>query len=346
MPRRQNPEIRTFILQQVEQNPTTVALMAAKKFGVTRMSISRYMTQLVQEGLLIAEGKTRGRHYKLNTLVTFQKFLERDGRWNEDTVWREHIRPLMVNVRPNIIDLFQYGFTEMLNNVLDHSQSPDALIHFEQTHNKIRVEILDSGVGIFEKIKNDFRLEDVRTALLELTKGKITSDKRRHSGEGIYFTSRMFDKFTILSGELYFGRTKREEEGWLIESGDQQAKQNGTYVTLEISTDADWSPRDVFDKYQGDDIHFRKTHVPVVLGKYPGEQLVSRSQAKRILARVSNFSEVLLDFEGVEEIGQPFADEVFRVFRNEHPDTKVSTIGTNERVSKMIEYVQANRDEG
>jgi hypothetical protein len=96
----------------------------------------------------------------------------------------------------------------------------------------------------------------------------------------------------------------------------------------------------VFDRHQGDNIRFRKTHIPVVLGNYPGEQLVSRSQAKRILARVTDFEEAVLDFTGVPEIGQAFADEIFRVFQNEHPGTRIIAVGTNEAVERMIHHVQ------
>lgn len=344
MSRRSNPEIREFVLQEVEKNPRSVASMAAAKFGLTRTGIGRYMAQLVASGLLTAEGNTRGRQYKLKPLVDFVRHLNLNGRWTEDTIWREQIRPLMDDVKPNIIDLFQYGFTEMLNNVLDHSRSPDVVVSYARTYTTIAVDIMDHGVGIFNKIKEDFNLEDARTALLELSKGKITSDKKNHSGEGIYFTSRMFDNFSISSGHLYYSRLRRKDDDWLIESTDREENTKGTYVSMRIGTNADWTPRDVFDEYQGEDIYFRKTHVPITLGRYPGEQLVSRSQAKRILARFPDFSEVLLDFTGVPEIGQAFADEIFRVFKNEHPATLLIAINTNPRIEKMIKYVQSNGD--
>jgi hypothetical protein len=109
---------------------------------------------------------------------------------------------------------------------------------------------------------------------------------------------------------------------------------------MAISTDAKWTPAQVFEKYAGDDISFRKTHVPVSLGRYPNEQLVSRSQAKRILARFDQFSEVLLDFDGVQTIGQAFADEVFRVFANAHPGTAVVPLRASAAIKRMIEYVR------
>lgn len=343
MARKQNPAIRDFILRNVEETPNSVTALAAKKFGLSRAGIGRYVDRLIEEGLLTGEGKTRSRHYKLRPIVDFLLPLQRGVMppWTEDTVWRDRILPLLKNVPQNIVGVCQYGFTEMLNNVIDHSESPDACISYTQTYARITLCVSDHGVGIFNKIQRDFHLADPRTALLELSKGKITSDKRRHSGEGIYFTSRMFNKFSILSGHLFYTRLLKDDDDWLIESRDEKKETKGTFVTMEINTDANWTTRDVFDKYQGEDIYFRKTHVPVSLGRYPGEQLVSRSQAKRILARFTDFSEVMLDFKEVNEIGQPFADEIFRVFKNEHPQVKVFTFNTNKNIDRMIQYVQS-----
>ena len=63
---------------------------------------------------------------------------------------------------------------------------------------------------------------------------------------------------------------------------------------------------------------------------------MSRSQARRVLTRFERFSEVLLDFHGIEIIGQGFADEIFRVFRREHPEIRVIWGRTTEKVERMI----------
>jgi hypothetical protein len=61
------------------------------------------------------------------------------------------------------------------------------------------------------------------------------------------------------------------------------------------------------------------------------------------MARVTDFAEVLLDFRGVSEIGQAFADEIFRIFQQLHPDTRIVTFNTNDNIDKMIRYVQAEK---
>lgn len=342
---RQNPLVREFILRNVETHPGSIARLAGEKFALSRAAINRYLRRLVDEGLLTAAGKTNARRYELkNTVNVLFKLENITASSSEDTVWRFRILPHIHDVPKNIVDICQYGFTEILNNVIDHSVSDDALISFKQNYCNITIDISDSGIGIFEKIQHDFKLPDPRSALLELSKGKLTSDKARHTGEGIFFTSRMFDEFQMQSGDLFYVRTRTDGDEWLIETGDIFNQRPGTDVGMKISTDADWTMSQVFNQYQGDDLRFRKTHVPIKLGNYPGELLVSRSQAKRILVRFDEFSEVLLDFEGVEEIGQAFADEIFRVFRNSHPDIEIFAINTEPPVEMMIKRAMGASD--
>ena len=66
------------------------------------------------------------------------------------------------------------------------------------------------------------------------------------------------------------------------------------------------------------------------------ESLVSRSQAKRLLARLDRFEEVVLDFDGINSIGQAFADEIFRVFQNEHPEVRLIPVNESPEVARMI----------
>ncbi len=338
---KQNPEIRDFILRNVEDHPSEITSLAVKTFGISRQAISKYLKRLVAEGYLTAEGKTKARKYKLGSLtdLVFTITLSRD--LPEDAIWRFRILPKIKEIPENILNICHYGFTEILNNAIDHSASKTATIKFLETYAGVEIRIFDSGIGIFEKIRRDFNLPDAQSALLELSKGKLTSDKTRHSGEGIFFTSRMFDEFKILSGLLYYSRTRAEGDEWLIEARDEKQFVQGTQVFMKISKGATWTTREIFNQFQGDSVRFRRTHVPIKLGKYPGEQLVSRSQAKRILARFENFSEVFLDFEGVETIGQPFADEIFRVFKNSHPEIKIITVRASDEIDKMISFVQA-----
>jgi anti-anti-sigma regulatory factor len=73
--------------------------------------------------------------------------------------------------------------------------------------------------------------------------------------------------------------------------------------------------------------------------QHEGESLMSRSQARRLMNRFDHFREVVLDFSGVDFIGQGFADEIFRVFANANPGTQLIPINCTETVKKMIAHV-------
>ncbi len=254
----------------------------------------------------------------------------------EDVIWREQLQPRLGNLRPNVAAIGNHGFTEIFNNVIDHSESEDAMIEFELKDDELRIIIADSGVGIFSKLQSAFQFHDQRHALLELMKGKITSDPTSHSGEGIFFTSKMFDEFHLKSGSLFFSRFNFGQD-WFMEV-EEKHMGPGTVVELVIKTNTDRTVQQVFDEFAGGDgdYSFARTHVPVFLARYGDEQLLSRSQAKRLLARFEQFDVVVLDFKEVEFIGQAFADEIFRVFANEHPDTEILPIHTSTRVEQMV----------
>ena len=191
------------------------------------------MQRLMADGLLQAEGKTRARRYQLAKIVSLNFEIDIGRGLSEDVVWRFRILPHIKNVRQNVIDICHYGFTEMLNNAIDHSGSFKAFLSYEQDYNQIKMLVINSGIGVFQKIQRYFNLPDARSALLELSKGKLTSDRERHSGEGIFFTSRMFDFFYLGSAGLDYVRRRTSEHEWLMESADVEPTQ-GTLVVMSI----------------------------------------------------------------------------------------------------------------
>lgn len=101
--------------------------------------------------------------------------------------------------------------------------------------------------------------------------------------------------------------------------------------------------KEIFDEYTSDDFVFNKTKITVHLAKdYLGHDFVSRSLAKRILMNVEKFKIIVLDFENIDNIGQGFADEVFRVFKNKNPDITIVPVNMNEEIEFMINRTMKN----
>ena len=327
------PELRDSLLRLIDEGKGDVAAKAAVSFGITRQTVNANLRKLAKEGAILATGSTRSRKYEL-VKEKVQEAYDISASLDEDQVWRELIGPFLKHLSQNVVDLSRYGFTEMVNNAKDHSEGTNVVCVAERSALHIVLYVVDNGIGIFEKIKQFFELEDERHAMLELSKGKLTTDPDRHTGEGIFFSSRMFDSFSILSGKYFFCHLP-DNSDWLVE---ERTAKVGTTVRMSINPTSGKSIRDVFDLYSSkdDDYQFVMTHIPVGLASFGEDNLVSRSQAKRLLTRVDKFRKVMLDFTDVRAIGQGFADEVFRVFQSQHPDIEMRHVGANQDVERMI----------
>ena len=342
--------LRKWLIEHVESQH--LASTAAKLFAISRQTATREINNLVAEGVVTASGKTQGRKYSLSLLAWVNKEIPVTPDLKEDVVWRQELAPHFADARPNVRDACQYGFTEMFNNVVAHSGASSVQVRLMRNAKVIRLWVTDNGVGVFKRIQQKLGLDDEHHAILELCKGKLTTDPAHHSGEGVFFTSRMFDRFEMISGRLAFisiPQTQPQSGDWLIDVDTKEHPEiQGTLVFLEIDPESPRVMQAVFDQFAApnNNYGFTKTCIPVHLAKYGSEQLMSRSQAKRLLAHFDRFVQVILDFQGIELIGQAFADEIFRVYKNEHPAVNIIPIRASEQVRAMISRALGAKDAG
>ncbi len=330
--------VRQFIVANVAEHATDIVKLTATKFDCSRQAVHKHLQRLVSEGAIEEAGKTRSKTYRLAPLVQFTKHYDPKDGPTEDAVWRNDVAPALGKLPENVLRIWQYGFTEMFNNVIDHSEATYVTVALAKTAASTTVDVVDDGIGIFKRIQRALNLLDERHAVLELAKGKFTTDPANHSGEGIFFSSRMFDEFCILSGEVYFSHEFAQKQDWILRASGI----GGTMVKMKLNNHTSRTMKKVFDRFSSDDDYgFDKTVVPVALMEYGDDALVSRSQAKRLLARFDRFKTVILDFAGVALIGQAFGDEVFRVFRSRHPEVQLLPINANADVKKMISRAES-----
>jgi anti-sigma regulatory factor (Ser/Thr protein kinase)/uncharacterized protein (DUF1330 family) len=331
-------EIRHFILRHVDDHPRDIVGMVMDRFDITRQAVNRHIHNLIAQRALIGKGSTRARTYHLAPIEEWSGEYDLSPELAEDQLWREDIAPRLAGLPDNVLEIWQYGVTEMVNNAVDHSRGSRLIVALARTAMTTEVMIVDNGEGIFRKIQKALNLADERHAVLELAKGKLTTDPERHTGEGIFFSSRMFDQFDILSGGVYFSHEFSQEEDWIIE---RDRFGSGTAVWMKLDNHTSRTVQKVFDQFAGpEEYAFTKTVVPVRLARYGDDRLVSRSQARRLLNRVDRFKIVIFDFDEVDAIGQAFADEVFRVFASAHPEIELQPINMTARVRQMVKRAQ------
>ena len=338
-------EIKRYILDHVEQHPKDIATHTALHFNVTRTTAHRHIAALVKQGKLYKAGTTNQTVYSLPH--TFNKFLQYDltPDLSESNVWAQHFNHLKNDLSKNVYDICAYGFTEMLNNAIDHSLGQTVSITTERKENKFIISIYDNGIGIFKKLKEAFNFDDEKESILQLSKGKLTTDPDNHSGEGIFFSSRVFDRFGIAANGLKYVRDNTDND-WFFES-QRNRGEVGTLFKMEIDLTSQRNMGDVFKKYVNPDTQaFDKTHILVNLSLSNEDRFVSRSQAKRILFGLEKFNHIILDFKDINAVGQAFVDEVFRVFKNANPNIIIDVINTNPEVQFMIDRGIATAAQG
>jgi hypothetical protein len=219
-----------------------------------------------------------------------------------------------------------------VNNAIDHSGAPEVEVRVSREDDSVALVVRDEGVGIFTHIRDRMGLASELEALQELSKGKTTTMPDTHTGEGIFFTSKAADHFEIESGSIR----------WVVDSrlgdmavGTLDPPVRGTAVRFDTDPAGARELTEIFAEYT-EDFEFSRTRTVIKLFAI-GTEFVSRSQAKRLLHGLDRFREVVLDFAGVDLVGQGFADEVFRVWAREHPEVALVPVGMSDPVAFMVE---------
>jgi hypothetical protein len=334
-----DPEI-SRLFSEYDGREAALSHVVQERRAITRQAANGLLTRLVAAGLLAEGTGKRPKTYTQPVLASLTKEYPIDSI-EEHVVWVEDFRPGFAEfMGDRALKIWDYGFTEMLNNAIEHSQGTSVTVRAQVHAGGTVCWIQDNGEGIFKRITRLCKLADERQAILELAKGKLTTDPENHTGEGVFFSSRAFDHFFISAGGLMFDHRDGQDD-YLFERDQSDA---GTWVRMAHGNHTERSLTEVFDEYaEADEYTFSKTVVPVRLARMGAESLVSRSQAQRLLARVDRFKTVLFDFRDVETIGQAFADEIFRVYANAHQEVELVPIHASLQVERMIGRATAPR---
>lgn len=334
-------QIQKFILEHVDKYPKSIVATTAEQFGVSRTTVHRHLQKLIKENKIIKTGTTREVHYCLTSSQKKTFTFEIAEGLDEFNIFKKYISKNLFKVPENIYSICEYGFTEVFNNAIDHSLGTKITVKTEWEFDKFTVRVIDNGIGIFKKISNALNLSDIRESVLQLTKGKLTTDPLNHTGEGIFFSSRVFDLFCIEANQLCFCKDNLENDWYL--NWERENAMQGTAVTMQIHKDSKRDIVEVFKEYQNTEtLAFDRTTILVELVKLGDERYISRSQAKRILYGLEKFKHIKLDFKGVITVGQGFLDEIFRVYKNKHPGITINYINANENVEFMIKRTSKN----
>ncbi|MFH1782686.1 MAG: DUF4325 domain-containing protein [Candidatus Omnitrophota bacterium] len=335
-------DITKSIMQLLEKKKEVKVSDLTKLTGFSRVYINRFFQRLREEGKIVLIGKANKARYiianeenikEAKKTILRSYYILNNLDLSEDIILDKikNKTSIFVGISENVSAILGYAFTEMLNNAIEHSESKKIEVVMDRDDIGIRFSVRDKGIGIYNNIIKKKGLKNESEAIQDLIKGKLSTQPKSHSGEGIFFTSKAADILRIQSStkKLIFDNIVQD-----IFIKDIN-KFIGTKVFFSISLDSKRKLRDIFNAYADDSFKFTRTKVIVKLYKMTSEY-ISRSQARRLLTGLDKFEEIILDFDGVETVGQGFADEVFRVWKSNNRNKNIIYKNTNENVEFMI----------
>ncbi len=243
--------------------------------GISPATSQRLLAALVTAGVLERRGQGRSVHYRLRQVR--RRFKLRG--LEETTAWRTvaddigRVRPLDEAGRHSL----EYAAAEVINNAIDHSagRTVEVSVAFESAGATV-VTVRDDGVGVFARLQTDFGFPSAHDAIVQLEKGRLTSDPSNHSGEGLFFSSKAVSQF----------RLESQGTAWIVDNivGDTaigaSPVKKGTQVVLTVVRGRTPKLADVFAAYtDADTLEFTRTRSTIKLAGF-GKSLISRSEAQ------------------------------------------------------------------
>lgn len=339
--------IKRYMLEKIRQDDLEFIQKTMENFGISVTTVKRYLRECL-ENRIICEDEEKKTGYKLKTAL-FTFIYQLGEHLDEDEIYCEDIRLLLEENSKEAKSIWYYAFTEMMNNAIEHSACESIRCIVKKDYLYTEISIVDDGVGIFKNVQSHLHEKSgkkvtYQDVLTELYKGKLTTKPENHSGEGIFFTSKVLNEFVIWSDNGIFSQGCYDKDQFVqshLISYYNKLNQIGTMVVMKLENQTTRTIKEVFDMFAPIEEGFIKTRIPIA-EVCPYAEPVARSQARRILYRLEEFKQIEFDFEGVEFMGQGFADEVFRVFQNQHPDIELIPIHANPTVLGMIKHVKRN----
>lgn len=339
--------LRDVILETASRRQAfrTADVTRALRGRASRQHVSATINRLVREGRLIKGGSTRGAFYALPQhssalgVAVRKRLLNESLREEEVLDGLRRRAPFLGQLRQNVAGILAYAFCEMLNNAIEHSESRAVEVEINRAGGVLAFVVNDFGVGAFRNVMRQRNLNSELEAIQDLLKGKTTTAPAAHSGEGIFFTSKVADVFSLESFNYTLRVDNVVDDAFV---GERRPSKRGTRVTFEIAERSARRLDDVFKKYVTDleEPAFDRSEIQVRL--YTHRTIyISRSQARRLLAGLEKFRAVTLDFSGVRTVGQAFVDEVFRVFPGQHPETAITPVNMNDAVRFMADRARS-----
>ena len=220
----------------------------------------------------------------------------------------------------------------LLLNCWRHSEGRQASCQVSRVDDSIVITVQDDGLGIFERVMQEYRCLSKVEAIGELLKGARVFTSSPSAGLARLVWS--VDFATIEANQLRLSLMGRSRD-WAISEG--RSVRPGTSIALEIREDLlDGLERSI----QSIVPPLGRVFLPVAAFQQKASgRILDRRDAKRLLRGVARHPELIVDFRFVETVAHSFVEYLFVDFRAMHPQSSLVPINLNSSIRSMINFV-------
>ena len=331
-------EIRSFIVDKIPDHTKDIVAVTAESFGVTRMTVHRHLNRLLRDKKIVKTGTTKGAAYFLKTSLDKTLIFKIEPGTQAGKVWEEYLDDDFNRLPESVKEICKFSFIQIFYNALEHSEGQGVVVKTIWKEDSLEINIIDDGAGIFQSIQKTLEAQDLREAVLHLSKGNFTTASESHKGWGIFLVSRLSDVFGIYSDGLFYCKDNLGDD-WFLETR-KLSNSKGTKISMAIRFNSVRTVKQVMDQYGVKDLKAPipdKTEILIQLSQMEEEPYISRAHARRVLQGAEKFHRLVLDFQNIPTVGQAFVEEVYQVFRRDYPEIEIESIHAGPDVQFMID---------
>lgn len=127
--------IRTVTLD-VTEHPRDLSRLYCGRYGISRVTANRFIQRLERDGWLSRSGPSTHPVYSPGYRRRQSGMFALAGL-DENLLWEQSFSRY-VTLSPNVRNILHHGFTEMVNNAIDHSQGTQFLFFLIKAKNVLR----------------------------------------------------------------------------------------------------------------------------------------------------------------------------------------------------------------
>ena len=128
------------VTRDVVAHPRDLTRQYAERLSISRVAANRYIRKLESEGWIARSGPSTHPVFSPGYRRRVTQLYSVEGL-EEHVAWERDFKPYF-QLSSNVLSIANHGFTEMLNNAIDHSGGESVFVWMNQTANATPFELI------------------------------------------------------------------------------------------------------------------------------------------------------------------------------------------------------------